>query len=161
LPQGASEEAVSLEAALQWLSLPRTLGADPESGEEVVATSGRYGPYVKRGNETRSLGADDDVYSVELARALELLAQPKTRGRAATRRVVKEYPDNLQLLEGRYGPYLTNGELNVSLPRDVDPQALTAEHAARLLAERGKPPKRSAARPARKAAGRKTTRRKS
>lgn len=161
LPQGASEEAVSLEAALQWLSLPRSLGADPESGEEVVATSGRYGPYVKKGDETRSLGADDDVYSVELARALELLAQPKARGRTTARRVVKEYPDNLQLLEGRYGPYLTNGELNVSLPRDVDPQALTAEHAARLLAERGKPPKRSAARPTRKAAGRKTTRRKS
>ncbi len=143
LPKGMPEEQATLEHAVQWLSLPRTLGVDEEAGEPVVAASGRFGPYIKRGKDTRSLTADDDVYTVELARALELLAQPKTRGRNA-RKVLKEFPDNLQLLEGRYGPYLTNGELNASLPRGTDAAGLTAEQAAQLLADRGKPPKRRA-----------------
>jgi DNA topoisomerase-1 len=149
-----NEEEVTLAAALKWLSLPRSLGAHPETGDEVVATSGRFGPYVKCGSETRSLTADDDVYTLELERAVEILAQPKTRGRASARRVVKEFADGLQLLEGRYGPYLTNGELNASLPRDVDPADLTADQAARLLAERGKPPKGRGARGGRKGSNR-------
>jgi DNA topoisomerase I len=168
LPNGVADDGVALEQALKWLSLPRGLGVDTASGEEVVATSGRFGPYVKCGGETRSLGTDDDVYTIELSRALEILAQPKARGRAAARRVVKEFPGNLQVLEGRYGPYLTNGELNASLPRDVDPAALTAEQAAQLLVERGKPPKRGARRggapgrnsPGGKGTARKNTRRK-
>ncbi len=141
LPKGVSEEEVDLEHALLWLSLPRTLGADPDSGEEVVAASGRYGPYLKRGSDSRSLTDDDDVYTIGLERALEILAQPKTRGRRGPK-VLKEFDDGLRLLDGRYGPYLTNGELNASLPRDVDAGSLEAERAKELLAERGKPPKR-------------------
>jgi len=144
LPKGMAEEEATLEQALKWLSLPRSLGADPETGIDVVAASGRFGPYIKREKDTRSLTADDDVYTVTLERALELLAQPKTRGRGSSRKVLKEFPDKLQLLDGRYGPYLTNGELNASLPRDVKAEELTAEQAAQLLAERGKPPKRRA-----------------
>ncbi|MCZ6507686.1 MAG: type I DNA topoisomerase, partial [Acidobacteria bacterium] len=144
LPKDLAEEEANLELALKWLSLPRTLGTDPESEEKVIVASGRFGPYIKRGKDTRSLTADDDVYTVGLERALELLAQPKTRGRRSARTVLKEFPDNLQLLDGRYGPYLTNGELNASLPRDLNAAELTAERAAELLAERGKPPKRRA-----------------
>ncbi len=159
LPRGLSEDSVRLQDALRWLSLPRTLGADPESGEEVIATSGRFGPFVKRGTETRSLTAEDDVYNVSLERALELLAQPKARRGRATRTVLAEFADGdrkLQLLEGRYGPYLTDGELNASLPRGTDPASLDAEAAVRLLDERGKPPKRKRAAKGKKAPKKKT-----
>ena len=146
LPKGFTEDQVTLEAALRWLSLPRSLGSDGD-GEEVIATSGRYGPYVKRGKDTRSVPAEDDVYEISLERALELLAQPKGRRGRAARTVLKELGKDgggkaIQLLDGRYGPYLTNGEINASLPKGSDPESLTPERAAELLAERGKPPKR-------------------
>ena len=147
LPKGTSEEEVTLDQALLWLSLPRTLGAHPESGDEVIATSGRFGPFIKCGTETRSLPATNDVYTVPLERALELLAQPKQRGRGATRKVLKELGKdskgaNVQLMDGRYGPYLTNGELNASLPKGTDPEGLDLEAAVTLLKDRGKAPKR-------------------
>jgi DNA topoisomerase-1 len=147
LPKGTSEDDVTIELALKWLSLPRKLGADPESGEEVIATSGRFGPYLKRAKDTRSIGADDDVYEISLERALEILAQPKKgRGRSA-RKVLRELGadstgDNVQLLEGPYGPYLTNGKLNASLPKEVDQVQLDLDAAVIILAERGKAPKR-------------------
>jgi DNA topoisomerase-1 len=146
LPKGIAEEEVALAPALRWLSLPRSLGTDSE-GEEVIATTGRFGPYIKRGTDTRSLPAEDDVYTIGLERALELLAQPKGRRRRAARTVLSELGKDsdgraLQLLDGRYGPYLTNGELNASLPKGTPPESLTAETAAAILAERGKPPKR-------------------
>ncbi|MFQ5349611.1 MAG: topoisomerase C-terminal repeat-containing protein, partial [Thermoanaerobaculia bacterium] len=146
LPSGTAEEEVTLEAALRWLSLPRSLGADAE-GVEVVATTGRFGPYIKRGKDTRSLPAEDDVYAVGLERALELLAQPKGRRRAATRSVLRELGKDadgreVQLVDGRFGPYLTNGELNASLPKGTAPESLTPQGAVAILAERGKPPKR-------------------
>jgi len=144
VPKGILEEEVHLDLALKWLSLPRTLGVDPETEEKIIATSGRFGPYIKRGTDSRSLKAEDDVYEIGLERALEILAQPKTRGRGRGPTVLKEFPDDLKLLDGRYGPYLTNGELNASLPRDVKAEGLTAEQAAALLQERGKPPKRRA-----------------
>ncbi len=141
VPKGMTEEEVNLALALKWLSLPRNLGVDPDSGEEIVAMSGRYGPYIKRGSDTRSLTDEDDVYEIELPRALELLSQPKARGRRGPK-VLKQFSDGLQLLDGRYGPYLTNGELNASLPRDVSAAKLEEAQAKQLLAERGKPPKR-------------------
>ena len=146
LPQGVAEEEVALEPALKWLSLPRSLGADPD-GEQVIATSGRFGPFIKRGSDTRSLTAEDDVYTVGLERALELLAQPKGRRQSGARKVLRELGADgegraMQLVDGRYGPYLTNGNLNASLPKGTPPESLTAETAAAILAERGKPPKR-------------------
>ena len=149
LPKDASEEEVTLDQALVWLSLPRTLGEHPDSGDEVVAASGRYGPFLRCGKETRSLPKEDDIYTVALERALEVLAQPKRgRGRgASSRKVLKELGkdgqgNEVQLLDGFYGPYLTNGELNASLPKGTNTDELTPEDALRLLAERGKPPKR-------------------
>jgi DNA topoisomerase-1 len=146
LPPGFAEEDVTLEGAVRWLSMPRALGEDPESGAEVVAAVGRFGPFVKRGDDTRSVPAEDDVYTLSLERALELLAQPKSGGKRSARTVLKELGADaagakIQLLEGRYGPYLTNGALNASLPKGESPDALTPERAAALLAERGKPPK--------------------
>jgi DNA topoisomerase-1 len=146
LPPGFAEEDVTLEGAVRWLSMPRALGEDPESGAEVVAAVGRFGPFVKRGDDTRSVPAEDDVYTLSLERALELLAQPKSGGKRSGRTVLKELGADaagakIQLLEGRYGPYLTNGALNASLPKGESPDALTPERAAALLAERGKPPK--------------------
>jgi DNA topoisomerase-1 len=149
LPKGVAEEEVTLDKSLLWLSLPRTLGVDPDTEEEVIAASGRFGPFVKRGKDTRSLTAEDDVYTVELPRALELLSQPKgRRGRQrAQRTVLKDFGSfegggKVQLVDGPYGPYLTNGDLNASLPKGMDPSTLTAETATTLLRERGKPPKR-------------------
>lgn len=148
LPKDTVEEDVDLDLALKWLSLPRSLGADPESNEEVIAATGRYGPYLKRGSDSRSIPAEEDVYTIELAKALEILAQPKKgRGRrSASRTVVHDYGDGeggkIQLLEGPYGPYLSNGELNASLPKGRDPKSIERDEAARLLAERGKAPKR-------------------
>ena len=115
----------------------------------MIATTGRFGPYVKRDKDTRSLTAEDDVYSVGLDRALELLAQPKGRRQSGARKTLRELGKDgegraIQLLDGRYGPYLTNGKLNASLPKGTDPEALTPESAATLLADRGKPPKRRA-----------------
>lgn len=145
LPKDVSEEEVALEPALKWLSLPRSLGADPD-GEDVLAATGRFGPYIKRAKDTRSLTAEDDVYTVTLERALELLAQPKARRGRAARTVLRELGKDgkgleIQLLDGRYGPYLTNGEINASLPKGTPPESLTAESAAAMLAERGKAPK--------------------
>jgi len=150
LPKGLSEEDVTLELALHWLSLPRTLGKHPETGEDVIATKGRFGPFLKSGEETRSLKAEDDVYTVSLERALEILAQPKGR-RGGTRKVLKELGKDssgaaLQVMDGRYGPYLTNGELNASLTKGADPEAMTLEEGIKLLRERGKAPKRGRAR---------------
>jgi DNA topoisomerase-1 len=144
-----SESTVTLEEALQLLNLPRELGTHQESGQSVVAGLGRFGPYVKHGDEYRSLEATDDLFSIDLARALELLAAPKRAGRrqAAAKRVIAkiDVPDGgtaLQVLEGRFGPYVTDGETNASVPKGLDPATLSLDDARALLeARRGAPPK--------------------
>jgi DNA topoisomerase I len=140
LPKGVKPEQVTLEAALQWLSLPRTLGKHPESGKDVQAGIGRFGPFVVHEGEFRSLGPQDDVYSVELERALELLAQPKRAQRSTEPlREVGSHPRDgqpIRLFAGRYGPYVKHGEVNASLARGADPEKLTVEEAVRLLDER-------------------------
>jgi len=163
IPKDMSEDDVTLELALKWLSLPRTLGTDPENdNEEVVAASGRFGPYIKCGKETRSLPKDEDIYTVTYERAIELLRQPKVRRGAAARTVLKDFGkdadgNQLELLDGRYGPYLTNGELNASVPKGTDAMTMTPEAAQQLLAERGKAPKRGRKK---KAAKKKTAKKK-
>ena len=156
VPKGIDEAEVTFEAAMRWLALPKVLGVDVETGEEVIAAIGRFGPFIKRGSDTRSVGSEDDIYTLELPRALEILAQPKKgrgRGRAA-RKVLKDYGDgeggNVQLLDGPYGPYLTNGELNASLPKGNDPEKLARADAVRILTEKGKPPKRGRKKSSRK-----------
>jgi DNA topoisomerase-1 len=134
---------MTLDRALQLLSLPRRVGVDPDSGEEIVANFGRFGPYVKRGDEFRSLASDGDVFRVSLDEALELLRQEKpSRRGGASRTVLRElgqHPESgaaVRLLEGRYGPYVTDGTVNASLPKDAKPDELTLEGAVKMLADR-------------------------
>ena len=143
LLKGMQPEQVDLPTALRLLSLPRTLGNHPQTETPVVAQNGRYGPYIKCGTETRTLPASLSPLDVTLAQALELLAQPKP-GRGAGRRqeplaVFAASPvtgQPVQLLAGRYGPYVTDGTTNASLPRDMKPEEATLEKALDLLANR-------------------------
>jgi DNA topoisomerase-1 len=138
--------------ALKVLSLPRFVGMDPGSGEEIVATNGRYGPYLKRGTDSRSLAAEDELFTVGLDEALAMFAQPKPRrGRGAAAAPLRELghdPESgapIVLREGRFGPYVTDGTTNASLRKGDTVEGITPERAAELLADR-----RSAApRPAR------------
>jgi DNA topoisomerase I len=140
LPKGMTAEHVDLPKALRLLSLPRTLGAHPESGEPVRAGIGRFGPFVVHQEDFRSLGPEDDVYTVGLPRGLELLAAPKNSRRTAVPgREIGVHPADgapILLFEGRYGPYVKHGPVNASLPKGTPPEKLTVDEAVRLLAER-------------------------
>jgi len=150
LLKGMDPADVTLEVALKLLSLPRTLGDDPKSGEPVIAHNGRFGPYVKCGNETRSLPADVSPIEATLQEALDLLSQPKqVRGRAAPKEPIQVFDaspvtgEPIKLMDGRYGPYVTDGTTNASLPRGTTPDGMSFERAVDLLAERAaKGPKR-------------------
>lgn len=141
LLRGMSVADVDLEVAIALASLPRNLGTDAE-GVDILAHNGRYGPYIKRGSDTRSLTAEDNLLTVTRERALELLAQEKKRGRAAAAEPLKTFEDvkdldggQIKLFKGRYGPYVSDGEVNASLPRDMeDPMSITEAHALELLA---------------------------
>jgi DNA topoisomerase-1 len=136
-----SPETVTLEEALQLLSLPRVLGVG-EDGEEIVARNGRYGPYVQKGKESRSLGSEEQLLSIALDEALTVLAQPRQRrGRQAAPPLKELGPDPssgkpIVVKAGRYGPYVTDGETNASLRQGDDPEELPFERAVELLAER-------------------------
>ncbi|MFN7917251.1 MAG: type I DNA topoisomerase [Vicinamibacterales bacterium] len=153
-----TESSVTLEEALKLLQLPRELGVHPESGEVVLAGLGRFGPYVKHGDDFRSLESEDELFTCDLARALQLFAEPKrSRKRQASKKVIAliERPgaEPLQVLEGRFGPYVTDKETNASVPRGVDPKTLTLEAANDLLeARRSAPPREGRGRGVKKAA---------
>ena len=155
LPEGASDkprtssllssmtlDTVTLDDALRLLSLPRTIGE--LDGEAVTVRSGRYGPYVKKGTDSRSLGSEDQLFTLTLAEAKEMFAQPKTRGRgraaaAPPLRELGEDPTSerpVVIKEGRWGPYVTDGETNASLRQGDDVASITLQRAAELLAER-------------------------
>ena len=135
-------ETVTLEDALQLLSLPRTVGADPADGVEITVQNGRYGPFVRKGSDSRSLPSEDKLFTATLEECLELLAQPKSRGRsaaAAPLRELGEDPDTgraVVVKDGRYGHYVTDGETNASLRSGDTVEGLTLERASELLAER-------------------------
>ena len=138
-----TEETITLDVALKLLSLPRELGIG-EDGEAIVSNVGRFGPYVKQGTEFRSLEDTDDVYTIALERAKELLAQPKKSGRR-TRAEPKElkalgkHPtsgENVRILDGRYGPYVTDGTTNASVPKGTQVEAVTMAAAVELLSAR-------------------------
>jgi DNA topoisomerase-1 len=136
-----SPESVTLDDALRLLSLPRVVGE--LDGEEVTAQNGRYGPYVKKGTESRSLEAEDQLFSVTLEQAQGLFAQPpRRRGKGAARGPLKELGADpasgrpIVIRDGRFGPYVTDGETNASLRRGDTPDAVTLERASELLAER-------------------------
>jgi DNA topoisomerase-1 len=158
--QSMSLDTVTIDDALRLLTLPRILGA--VEGEEVVASNGRYGPYVKKGSETRSIESEEQLLTISLEQALDVLAQPKPRGRrAAAAGPLRELgvdPANAKPIvvrDGRFGPYVTDGETNATLRKGDDVGAITLERAAELLADkraRGPAPKKTAARrPAKKA----------
>lgn len=149
---------VTLEQALDLLSLPRVVGQDPESGADITAQNGRYGPYLKKGTDSRSLETEEQIFTVTLEQALELFAQPKRRrGQAATRGPLRELGEDpatgkpVVIKDGRFGPYFTDGETNVTLRRGDDPATVTPERAFELLAEK------RAKGPAKKRTTRKTT----
>jgi DNA topoisomerase-1 len=132
-----SPETVTIEEALRLLTLPRTLGES--DGEEVVAANGRYGPYVKKGKESRSLDSEDELFTITLEQALAKLAEPRARGRRAAAPPLKELGQDpvsqkpVVLKEGRFGPYVTDGETNASLRAGDSVDALTPERAYELL----------------------------
>ncbi len=133
---------VTLEQALDLLSLPRVVGQDPE-GVDITAQNGRYGPYLKKGTDSRSLETEEQIFTVTLEQALELFAQPKRRrGQAAARGPLRELgtdPESgrpVVIKDGRFGPYFTDGEVNVTLRRGDDPATVTPERAYELLAEK-------------------------
>jgi DNA topoisomerase-1 len=148
---------VTLEQALQILQLPRTIGADPETGEEIVAANGRFGPFMKRGSETRSLDTEEQLFTVTIEEALSLFSAPKQRRygtSAAPLRELGSDPESgsaIVLRSGRFGPYVSDGTTNASLRRGDDPEELTLERALELISER------RAAGPARRAGARKAT----
>jgi DNA topoisomerase I len=135
-------DSVTLEQALQLMSLPRVVGADPETGDEITAQNGRYGPYLKRGTDSRTLPSEEAMFTVTLEEALEIYKQPKRgRGRTATPplRELGDDPNSgkpIHVKEGRFGAYVTDGETNRTLPRDVTAESITAERAIELLAEK-------------------------
>jgi DNA topoisomerase-1 len=159
-------ESVTLEEAVRLLSLPRSLGTDPGTGEEITAQNGRYGPYVKRGADSRSLESEPALFTVTLDEALALFAQPKPRGRRAAAAPLRELGNDpssgkpMVVREGRFGPYVTDGETNASLRKGDSIEALTPERGAELLAERraAGPSKKTAAKraPAKKSPAKKT-----
>ena len=154
---------VTLEQALDLLSLPRVVGQDPESGADITAQNGRYGPYLKKGTDSRSLETEEQIFTVTLEQALEIFAQPKRRrGQAAARGPLRELGQDsatdkpVVIKDGRFGPYITDGQTNVTVPRSEDPATITAERAFELLADkRAKGPAKK--RTTRKTAAKKTT----
>ncbi len=135
-----SPETVTLEDALRLLTLPRTIGES--EGEEVVAANGRYGPYVKKGKESRSLDAEEQLFTISLEEALAKLAEPRPRGRREAAPPLKELGDDpvsgkpVVLKEGRFGPYVTDGETNASLRAGDTVDTITPERAYTLIQER-------------------------
>ncbi|MCC8248110.1 type I DNA topoisomerase [Saccharothrix luteola] len=137
-----SLDTVTLDDALRLLSLPRVVGKDPETGAEITAQNGRYGPYLKKGTDSRSLTSEDQLFTVTLDEALKIYAEPKKRGRAAAAPPLKELGADpvsgkpMVVKEGRFGPYVTDGEVNASLRKSDSVEGLSDERAAELLAEK-------------------------
>ena len=166
-------QTVTLDDALKLLTLPRVVGVDPGSGEEITAQNGRYGPYLKRGSESRSLATEDQLFTITLDEALKIYAEPKRPGRqSASAPPLRELgPDPatgkpMLVKDGRFGPYVTDGETNASLRKGDDVASITDERAAELLADRRArgPAKRPAKKttrkaPAKKAAAKRATKR--
>ena len=149
IPKGTKPEDVTLEMAVNLLSLPRHLGEHPATGAPIKAAIGPYGPYVvhdqgKEGKDYRSLKKEDDVLTIALDRALELLSQPKKGRRGSQKELLKElgnHPDNdkpVKLYKGPHGPYVNHGRKNAGLPEGESPDNITLERAVELLAEKSK-----------------------
>ncbi|MGK8521650.1 type I DNA topoisomerase [Nocardia asteroides] len=158
---------ITLDNALKLLSLPRVVGADPASGEEITAQNGRYGPYLKKGTDSRSLNSEDQIFTVTLEEALKIYAEPKRRGRQASSAApLRELGNDsatgkpMVIKDGRFGPYVTDGETNATLRKGDEIESITPERAMELLADRrARGPVKKAAKKtaAKKAPAKKTT----
>ncbi|MEO1022401.1 MAG: type I DNA topoisomerase [Bacteroidota bacterium] len=142
LLKGMELEDVDLETALKLLELPRSLGNHPETGKEVKAGVGRYGPYVVHDGKFKSLGKTDDVLTVGLERAVELIAQKKAGGARGSSELkdLGEHPETnlpIKVMSGRYGPYIKHGKKNIGLPKDTDPEKFDLGDALHLIKEKG------------------------
>jgi DNA topoisomerase-1 len=160
-----SLDTVTLDDALRLLSLPRVVGTDAD-GVEITAQNGRYGPYLKKGTDSRSLTSEEQLFTITLQEALEIYAQPKQRGRAAAKPPLKELGTDPEtdrpvvVKDGRFGPYVTDGETNATLRRDDEVDTITPERGYELLAEKrakGPAKKTSKKAPAKKSAAKKST----
>jgi DNA topoisomerase I len=156
-----SLDTITLDDALKLLTLPRRIGEDPETGEEILAANGRYGPYIRREKESRSLESEEQLFTITLEEAVARLREPKRRGRAAATAPLRELGEDpgtkrpVVVKDGRFGPYVTDGETNATLRRDDNPDDVTLLRAAELLAEKrakGPTKKRAAKKTARKTA---------
>ncbi|GGO55191.1 DNA topoisomerase 1 [Streptomyces daqingensis] len=167
LLKSMSLDTVTLEQALKLLALPRVVGTDPSTGEEITAQNGRYGPYMKRGTDSRSLETEEQIFTITLEEALEIYSKPKQRGRAAAKPPLKELGTDPEterpvvVKDGRFGPYVTDGETNATLRRDDDVETITPERGFELLADkRAKGPAKKATKkkaPAKKSTAKKAT----
>ncbi len=165
-------DTVTLDDALKLLALPRVVGVDPDSGDEITAQNGRYGPYLKKGSDSRSLETEEQIFAITLDEALKIYAQPKQRGRQAAAPPLKELGEDPEsgkpvvVKEGRFGPYVTDGETNATLRKDDSIDSISLLRAAELLAEkraRGpvKRTKKAAKKTAKKSTAKKSTAKKS
>jgi DNA topoisomerase I len=153
-----SLDTITLDDALTLLTLPRMVGVDPGSGDEITAQNGRYGPYLKKGSDSRSIDSEEQLLTITLDEALAIYSQPKQRGRAAASpgKELGEDPATgakVTVKSGRFGHYVTDGEYNATLRQGDDPETVTLERAAELLADKrakGPAPKKRAAKKAAK-----------
>ncbi len=137
LPKGVEPGEVTRQMAIDLLSLPRTLGKHPETGQDVRVNIGRYGPYAQHGSTFASLKKDDDIFSIDLDRALELIAEKEAKNKPL--RVLGTHPESGEVVEvwnGRYGPYVKHKRTNATIPKDRDPEGISMEEALELLRER-------------------------
>ena len=142
LPPGKKKEKVTLEEALELIALPRQLG-ETQDGEAVETNFGRYGPYVKYGTKYVSLPADETPYTATLERALELIAEKKQQ---EANKIIQDFDDaGIQVLNGRYGPYVSDGKKNARIPKDVAPEGLSLEQCQELLAKAKASPRKKGA----------------
>ena len=162
IPKGTDPQSLELRQALALLALPREVGLHPESGKPIVAGFGRYGPYIQHDGKYASLGGPEEVFEVGLNRAVSLLAEKAASSRAPRgASVIKELGEHpalggkVQILTGRYGPYVKHGKVNATIPKDREPEQVTMEEAVELIAARaakGPVKKKPAKKPARKSA---------
>ena len=154
IPKGTDPDSLELDRALALLALPREVGAHPETGKPILAGFGRYGPYVQHDGKYASLSSPEEVFEVGLNRAVSLLAEKAANRRPRGASVIKELGEHpslggkVQVLSGRYGPYVKHGKVNATLPKDIEPEQTTIEQAVELIAARsakgtGKKPARA------------------
>ncbi|MBO9040871.1 MULTISPECIES: type I DNA topoisomerase [Curtobacterium] len=135
-------QTVDLETALKLLDLPRVVGQDPETGNDITAQNGRYGPYLKKGTDTRTLPGEDAIFEIDLPGALELFAQPKYGGNRTASAALKEFDADpvsgkpIKMKDGRFGPYVTDGETNATIPKGEDVEAVDHARAVQLIADK-------------------------